>query len=178
MKRLNKTCIFYHGLGGEPISWIKEMMNEKGFYVVQDHIDFYKEWFKDKGKSLMEKQFKKAEKADLIMGLSFGGHPAYLSAKHASTNLLLINPAVNRKRSTVGIGYYKAPVNDNKIDIEVYFGQFDQVVPKAYTQEFFHNTGEEYNAWIINRMQHGISNLDYKVIIEHSPIIKKLCEEI
>jgi len=177
MKKLNKTCIFYHGLCGEPIDWVKHMMNEKGFYVVQEHIDFYKEWFKDKGKSLMQRQFKKAEKADLIMGLSFGGHPAYVAAKHSGSNLLLINPAVNRKRSTVGIGYYDAPVEDNKIDIEVYFGQFDNVVPKQYTQEFFQKTGEEYNAWIINRMMHGISNIDFHVIIEHSPLIKKLCEK-
>jgi hypothetical protein len=174
--KLNKTCIFYHGLCGEPISWVKTMLNEKGYYVHQEHIDFYKEWYKDRGQSMMEKQFKKAEKADLIAGLSFGGYVAYLAAKSSGSDLLLVNPAVNRARSTTGIGNFRVPELNKDINIEVFFGQMDMVVPSRYTQEFFQKTGEKYTAWQVNNMQHGISNLDFHIIINHSELIKKACK--
>ena len=175
--KLDKTCVWYHGLMGEPHLAIKNALNKLGYYVVSEHIDFYREWFKDRGKSMMEKQVKKLAKVDLVIGLSFGGYVAYLVGKATGADTLLINPAVNRNRSTTGIWHFnidKEKYNKSP-NIEVFFGELDDVVPMAYTQEFFEKTGEDYNAWIVKGMMHGMdggNGLGFYTILQGSELIK------
>jgi len=100
-------------------------------------------------------------------------------AKATGADLLLINPAVNRRRSTTGIGSYNnfnIP-KDETPNIEVFFGEIDDVVPKEYTQEFFHQTGEHYNAYIVKRMHHCFAPWEFEFIIKNSPLIKANCEK-
>lgn len=173
--KLNKTAVYYHGLGGESSQHIKQKMAEYGYYLVTEDVDFYKEWFKDRGKYFMEKQIKKFQKVDLIIGLSFGGHPAYLLSKATGADLLLINPAVNRVRSTTGIGSYITAKCDKPSNIEVYFGEHDYVVPRQYTLEFFQKTGEIINAYMVRYMQHCMDYQEFDFIIENSELVKNNC---
>lgn len=169
--KLNKIAVYYHGLGGEASLHIKNKMAEFGYYLITETVDFYGEWFKDRGRSFMDKQIKKFKKIDLVIGLSFGGHIAYLLSKETGANLLLINPAVNRARSTTGIHTYVSPKSNKSSNIEIYLGEYDTTVPMQYTLEFFRNTGEEYNAYKISNMQHNMYYHEFDFIVEHSNLV-------
>lgn len=180
--KLNKTCVWYHGLMGEPNLAIKTALMKLGYYVVSEHIDFYKEWVYDKGKSLMERQIKKLHKIDLVIGISFGGYVAYLLSKATGSDLLLINPALNRDRSKTGIFHFDTPKCVKKCNIEIFFGELDSVVPMAYTKEFLEETEEEYKAWIVKNMEHRIDGNILLAILTNSELIKngfnkKICTE-
>ena len=171
--KLNKTCVWYHGLCGEPNLFVKQALNQLGYYVVAEHIDFYREWFKDRGKSMMERQLRRLKKVDLIAGISFGGYVAYLMSKATGADVLLINPAINRNRSTTGIWHFDVPkdVYNKESNIEIFFGEHDDVVPMRYTQEFLEKTAEEYKGWLVKGMEHGMSGVDFYTIIQNSNLI-------
>ena len=160
--KLNKTCVYYHGLGGCPDEGTKMLLNKHGFYVMAEHFDYVREWRKDRGKSMFERQLRKVQNIDLIVGLSFGGYLAYVLSKATGNNLLLFNPAVNRKRSQTGIGEFNIPKYSEQSRIEVFFGENDRAVPKEYTLEFFKQTGENFNAYVVKNMEHcySINHLD------------------
>lgn len=176
--KVNKLCVYYHGLGGSAATYMKDVFKSMGYYLVTETVDFYEEWLKDRGKSFIESQIKKYKKVDLIVGLSFGGHVAYVMSKATGADLLLINPAVNRKRSKTGIGYYVSPFNrePKESNIEVYFGEYDYVVPMQYTQEFLQQQGEKYSAYLIKNMMHDMYYHEFAFILKHSPLIKENTE--
>lgn len=176
--KLSKKAIYYHGLGGSADLDLKYKMQKLGYYLITENVDFYKEWFKDRGQSFMFNQIKKYKNIDLILGLSFGAHPAYLLSKATGADLLLINPAVNRRRSTTGIGTYITPIINKKSKIEIYFGQLDNVVPKQYTIEFFNQTGEHFDGYTLPGAQHNLYREEFNLIIDFSPLIKNNIAEI
>jgi len=174
MKKLEKKCVFFHGLGGEPSEAIEYLMGVCGYEVICEHVDYYVEWYKDRGKSYCERSLALVEGVDLILGNSFGAHPAYLMAKATGIDLLLINPAVNRARSTTGIGAYVMNIEEEKKPrIEVFFGELDNVVLKEYTIEFFEQTGDEYSAFIVKNMEHGMAYHDFNAMLQASEIVDK-----
>jgi hypothetical protein len=170
---INKTCVYYHGLGGGPSGTMDYLMSLFGYQLICEHINFEWEWQKDKGKSLMERQIKLAAKADLIMGNSFGAHPAYIVSKHTGVDLLLINPAVNRKRSSTGIGYYIEPKLrvPKKPIIESFFGELDDYVPKEYAIEHFKQNGDEFTGYVVTGMEHNAEFNHWCTILQTSKLI-------
>ena len=180
---MNKTCIYYHGLGGEASDIITWMFSKFGGFttVISETIDFEHEWELDKGKSLFERELPKLKNADLVVGLSFGGYLAYKMSKATGVDLLLINPAVNRNRTKTNIGHFNIPKKFNlKSNIEVFFGAEDVQVPREYAIEFFNKTQEEYVEHIVPGMEHSISLWDLKYILETSNLVNKpeILEEI
>jgi predicted esterase YcpF (UPF0227 family) len=173
MKKQLKKCVYYHGLGGEPSQAMAYFLEQFGYEMICEHIHFELEWMKDRGKSLMERQLKVVEGVDLIMGNSFGAHPAYLMAKATGIDLILVNPAVNRKRSQTGIGSYTMPKGQGgkKPRIESFFGELDDYVPKEYAIEFFKQTGDEFTGYIIKGMDHGTEFNHWCTIFQNSEIM-------
>ncbi len=168
-----KKCVFYTGLGGEPSPSMQYILSLFGYEMICEHIDFISEWQKDRGKSLCERQLEVVKGADLIMGNSFGAHPAYIMSKATGIDLLIVNPAVNRKRSQTGIGSYIAPKvkSENKPKIEAFFGEFDDYVPKEYAIEFFNEKGDEFTGYVVTSMDHGVEFNHWCTIFQTSEII-------
>ena len=94
--KFDKKVVMYHGLGGTPAGTTKRVLNQHGLGVLFEFFDYEKEWVKDHGKSMFEKELKKIEKTDLIIGNSYGGYLAYQLSKATGKDLLLINPALDR----------------------------------------------------------------------------------
>ena len=168
-----KKMVYFHGLGGQPSGAMSYLASLFGYEMICEHVQFEWEWQKDKGKSFCERQLKVVKDADLIMGNSFGAHPAYIMAKATGIDLLLVNPAVNRKRSSTGIGSYIAPkVKAPKAPrIESFFGELDDYVPKEYAIEFFKEKGDEFTGYIVTGMDHGTEFNHWCTILQTSEIV-------
>ena len=78
-KSLNtKKVLILHGLGGEPSIEKSEVFEKRGYEVIFPHIDYFKEWEKDKCKSIFNKLLHFSKNVDLIVGQSLGGYTAFL----------------------------------------------------------------------------------------------------
>lgn len=174
MEKQLKTCVYYHGLGGAPSQAMSYLMSLFGYHMICEHSHFEWEWQKDRGKSYMERQLKVVKDADLIIGNSFGAHPAYIVAKATGKDLLLVNPAVNRKKSSTGIGSYIAPkVKAEKAPrIEAFFGELDDYVLKEWQIDFFKQNGDEFTGFIVTGMEHNSEFNHWCTIFQTSELIK------
>ncbi len=174
MEKKQKKCVYYHGLGGSPSGAMSYILGLFGYEMVCEHIFFEEEWQKDRGKSFCERQLDVVKDADLIMGNSFGGHPAYIMAKATGIDLILVNPAVNRKKSTTGIGSYIAPKvkADKAPRIEAFFGELDDYVLKEWQIDFFKQNGDEFTGFIVTGMEHNSEFNHWCTILQTSELIK------
>lgn len=168
---MNKSCVIYHGLGSKPSLARTKMLNSFGYYVISQYFDYHREWNKDKGKSLFEKELKKINKIDLIIGISFGGYLAYQLSKATGIDLLLINPAIDRSKSKSIIKDFDIDIYNKKSNIEIFSGKFDKVVPIENAKEYLINKKEKFKLNIIDEMEHKIPEKKFLEILEKSKLI-------
>ena len=166
---MNKVCVIYHGLGSNPSEYRKNLLEKFGYTVLSEFFDYEKEYLLDKGKSFFENELKKINKVDLIIGSSFGGYIAYNLSKITGIDAVLINPALNREKSKSNIKHYYFNIGDKNPNIEIFYGENDNIVLKEYTEEFL--IKENYSKYIINKMAHRVPNIYFKKILN----LSKLC---
>ena len=174
--KFDKKVVMYHGLGGCPAGSTKRVLNRHGLGVLFEYFDFAKEWFKDHGKSMFEKELKKIERTDLIIGNSYGGYLAYQLSKATGKDLILINPALDRDKSTTGLGWFDIPYYNEKSRIELFLGEYDITVRKEYTLDYLNGRNDEFTAYILKNTDHGISNQHINMMLSNSYIIKSYKE--
>lgn len=168
--QMNKSCVIYHGFGSEPNPFRNKMLNAAGYVVLCEHFDYQKEYELDRGKSLFEAELKKIRGVDLILGISFGGYLGYKLSKATGIDLLLINPALNRKKSKSPVEY-DIPDYSMKSNIDIFFGEFDTAVPKENTIEYLKEVGEDYTSNILEGMEHRTPESYFIRILKESYLI-------
>lgn len=142
---------YFHGLGGGHSSLLSLLGAVSDFEIIQKPTDFYREWDKDLGKSYFDSL--KDIKADIALGISFGGYVAYHYAKMHGIPCFLINPALDRDLSKTGIDWMDFRYKEKKSDLTVYLGQMDDCVPNYYTTNYLENKNAKI--YSIPRMGHS-----------------------
>lgn len=166
-----KKCIVYHGLNSKPSLSRTKMLNSFGYDVLAQYFNYHNEWNKDKGKSLFARELVKASKTDLILGISFGGYLAYQLSKATGADLLLINPAIDRKKSKSVIKDFDIENFNKTSNIEIFSGSLDTVVPVKNAELYLKEKGEKYDLSIIDGMGHRTPNKTFLEILKNSKLI-------
>ena len=111
-----KSIAVYHGYGGEPSSDRIRFLESVGFSTIHyPYIDFDEEWELDKCKSIFERELKSLKKIDILIGVSLGGYLAFELAGNLSKDLVLINPALDRKKTKLDIKFFDIKFHPNVI---------------------------------------------------------------
>lgn len=152
-----KKVLILHGLGGKPTSEKSEVFYKRGFDVIFPHIDYIKEWEKDRCKSMINNLVNISRDVDLIVGQSLGGYTAFLLSNILNIDTILINPALDRSKTKLDIKYFDTDFNIkyNNPNIEIYFGGLDTLIPMEITKKFLKENGLKYKQIIIPDMEHS-----------------------
>lgn len=170
--KLDKSCVIYHGLGSKPAESRTKMLNKLGYVVISEQHNYHDEWDKDKGSSLFNRELKKINKVDLIIGISFGGYLAYQLSKSTGIDVMLINAAIDRDKSKSVIKHFNIWYGDKPSNIELFFGENDTSVPKELAMEYLSSKKEDYIYHIIPEMAHRIPDRYFEEILQKSNLIK------
>lgn len=165
-----KKAIYYPGLGGGIERGMYQIMRHFGYKVRQQNLDYYDIWNLDKGKSFMEREIEIAKDSDLIFGISFGGYVAYQVAKATGKKCILINPALDRKKTRTGIYDFDINYEPHKFPLNVYIATHDDVVPPIYTTEYLKKNEPDCKTFFIEDMSHGSSYEEIVQILKHSNV--------
>jgi predicted esterase YcpF (UPF0227 family) len=170
--KLDKSCVIYHGLGSKPAESRTKMLNELGYVVISEQHNYHDEWEKDKGYSLFNRELKKINKVNLIIGISFGGYLAYQLSKSTGIDVILINAAIDRDKSKSVIKNFDIWYGNKQSNIELFFGENDTSVPKELALEYINAKKEDYTYHIISEMSHRISDRYFEEILKKSNLIR------
>lgn len=176
----SKSVIMYHGYWSsiedpdylpEPDYDRMEVLEDMGIKSDTDVIDYDKEWYLDKCKSLFLREAEKAKKFDIIMGSSLGGYTAYKLAGHLSKDLILINPAIDRSITRLDIKEFNCPNSKNFKKVEVFLGERDTLIDKRITLNYLKKEGVKYDAYLVPRMEHRTPIHFFESIVRSSKIL-------
>lgn len=174
--KFKNTALLYHGLGGSPSPMREKSLTKRGFNVINEHHDYVEEYNFDFGKSLFERELIKAEKSNLIIGISFGGYLAYHLAKATGTDCILINPALDRSISKTSLKKDFDIKYEKKVcSIDVYSGCFDRIVDYEKTLDYLIKWHPSANFTAIEA-EHRIPIKTFSKIIKESRFIKNRIE--
>lgn len=134
----NKKILYFHGLGGGEEPFLQSYSNLAGFDFIQYPTIFDKEWKIDRGESYFNRLMQ--IKADVVLGISFGGYVAYHYAKAKGLPCYLINPALDRDLSRTGIGWMNFNYEPKESPLTVFLGEKDDVVPNHYTINYLRDS--------------------------------------
>ena len=177
IKRFNemeggKSIAIYHGLNGAPnpdrINFLESIGYTEIYYP---HINFEREWYKDRGKSIFQRELRLLRGIDLIMGFSLGGYIAFELAGYLSTNLVLVNPAIDRSKTKLDIKNFNIPVKRNFSKVEVFLGSNDTLIDKSITLNYLKSEKIKSDNTIIEGMDHGTPLNYFKEIVYKSKLI-------
>ncbi len=163
-----KKAIYYPGLGSGVEPGMTQILKYFGYKLRQKELDYYDIWDEDKGKTFMEKEFDNAKDADLIVGISFGGYVAYHVAKATGKKCILINPALDRKKTKTGIYDFDMDYEPKKFPLNVYISRYDEVVPPKYTTDYIKDNAVDCKVYFIDDMGHGSSYEHIVEILKHA----------
>lgn len=151
-----KKVLILHELGGEPSQEKAEVFEKRGYEVVFPHIDYFKEWEKDKCKSIFNRLLNISKDVDLIVGQSLGGYTAFLLSNILNINTILINPSLDRSKTKLDIKNFDLgfDIKYNNPNIEIYFGKLDTLIPMEITKNFLKENNLKYKQIIISDMEH------------------------
>ena len=167
-----KSIAIYHGLNGEPSPERSKLLESVGYNdIYYPHIDFDAEWEKDKGKSLFERELSLLRGIDLIMGFSLGGYLAFELAGHLSTNLILINPALDRSKTKLDIKHFDITTKRQFGKIETFLGANDYLVDKSITLNYLKENNIKSDITIIEGMEHRTPMNYFVEILNKSNLI-------
>ena len=178
-----KTILIYHGLNGNIDKEKIKYLTNKGFHVIMEKHDYRREYgtievSNDRAKSFMQKQEQIARKADIIIGTSFGGYVAYLLGCQLQKDIILINPALNRKVTKTAIQDYDYPFNEKKAKrIEYFHGANDTTVTAKTSIEVLEKPSLYYKETVIPEMEHKVPFKKFKTICKMSKILNLKEEE-
>jgi hypothetical protein len=171
----NKKVLILHGLGGEPSKEKSDIFEKRGYEVIFPHIDYIQEWNKDKCKSIFNYLIKISKNIDLIVGQSLGGYTGFLLSNILNVKTILINPALDRNKTKLDIKNFDIDYSikyQNK-NIEIYFGELDNLIPMKITQNFLKENNLNYKQVIIPNMEHRSPAKKIEEILNISNYIKR-----
>lgn len=170
----HKTIAVYHGLGGRPAKDRIDLLKSRGYEnIIYPFINFEKEWDLDKGKSLFQRELNNIKDVDVIVGFSLGGYLAYLLAKATGKDLVLVNPALDRSKSTLRIKDFDIEnISNNLRKVEAFFGENDKVVLMDDQIDFLKtNSPRVTMVHVIKGMEHRTPIDKFEEIINDSKIL-------
>lgn len=156
-----RKITYYHGLGGSPTRIITNLFNRHGYDSYSPYINYDREWYLDKGKSLFLRELEKSQDSDIIMGLSLGGYLAYNVAKAMNKKCVLINPSINRAKSLLDIKEFDMNYDPTFPKIKVFFGTLDDLVIDRYQIDVLNRNGDDYEAIYIEGMEHSMTLYEF-----------------
>lgn len=168
----SKSILVLHGYGGRPAPERTRVLGRRGFKVYYPHIDFDKEYAKDKCSSITNYLVERYSDVDAIVGLSLGGYLAFILANKLEKPCVLINPALNRKTTRLNIKEfdYDFPITNPRT--EIFFGEKDTVVDKQFTIDYLNSINYKYIDSEIKMMEHGCPLNHFKTILNRTKIIR------
>lgn len=169
-----KNAIYYAGLGGGKEPAMYKILAHFGYKLQQEDLDYYDIWYTDKGKAFMEEEIKKAKNTDLIIGISFGGYVAYHVARATGKKCILINPALDRAKTTTGIYDFDMAYEAKKFPLNIYLAPEDNVVPYRYTTNYIKKNNIECEVYYIEEMDHCPSYQELIQILRHNIDLPKV----
>lgn len=170
-KSFNNKVLILHGLHGSPANDRIKLLESMGYDPIYPHIDYEKEWVKDKCKSLFLKSSQLAKNCKLIIGISLGGYLAFLLSSNLNINAILINPSLDRSKTKLEITFFDAPIVNSNIPIEIYLGENDTVIPKENTINYLKTIDSNYSLNLIKGMEHRCPINEFKNILNKSKFI-------
>lgn len=167
-----KKIAYYHGLGGSPKNETRLVINSLGSNntIHYPHIDYYEEWDLDECKSLMEREIEACQDCDIIMGMSLGGYTAFLLGNILKKDTVLINPSINRAKTLLDIKSFDVQFNHDVPNLEIFFGELDNVVPKENTLEYLKQHKIPYKGYLIREMEHSCTLQEFKLMLKTSKL--------
>lgn len=168
----NKRIAFFHGLGiprvHERPSCIRGMKKLLGNNLYYPFIDYEEEWYKDRCRSMFLSQAKACADVDVLVGLSLGGYTAFLLANYLNKPVVLINPSLDRVFTKLPIKTYNVPVNFINPGIELFLGEYDDLIPMEITMSYLDKYNFNYDSYIIDGMEHNLYYDEFVEIISKS----------
>lgn len=168
----HKIIAVYHGLGGRPAKDRIDLLKSFGYdNIVYPYINFEKEWDLDRCKSMFQRELENVKDVDVIVGFSLGGYLAYLLARHTGKDLVLVNPSLDRDKSTLRVKDFDVEDVNNLGKIEVFFGENDTVIPKESQINYLNENDIKFSQYIIKNMEHRTPIDKFEEIINTSTIL-------
>jgi len=168
----NKSVLILHGYGGRPAPERTRVLGRRGYRVYYPHIDYDKEYAKDKCQSITSYLVERYSDVDAIIGLSLGGYMAFILANKLHKPCVLINPALNRKTTRLNIKDFDYDFDITNPRTEIFFGENDIVVDKNHTIDYLNKINYKYIDSEIKMMEHGCPLNHFKTILNRTKIIR------
>ena len=149
-----------------------KVLKEVGVTANCDLIDYDSEWMLDKCQSMFHRELDKCKDVDVIMGFSLGGYTAYRLASYLSKDVILVNPALDRKITRLIIKEFDVPHKKNFSRIEVFFGDKDDLIPRGYTIRYLQSNGIDFDGYLVRGMGHNTPLPYFNQIIRSSNLLK------
>jgi len=176
MKNFNdfgKSVAIYHGYGGGGGKIIPRFMKSVGFDKIHyPEINYDREWYLDKCKSMFNRELRNIKDIDLIIGFSLGGYTAFELAGQLSKNLILVNPAIDRSKILLDIKSFDISPIRNFSGVEVYLGSEDDLIDGQWTIDYLHKLNIDSDIYVVNGMEHNTSISEFRKIINNSKFCK------
>lgn len=173
---VGKRIAFFHGLGLAPpeerpsnIRGMKRLLGDNLYYPF---IDYDEEWYKDRCRSMFLAQAKACADVDVLVGLSLGGYTAFLLANYLNKPTVLINPSIDRVFTKLNIKTYNVPVTFINPGIELFLGEYDDLIPMEITTAYLDKHNFDYDSYIIEGMEHNLYYEEFQEIIQKSKYLK------
>lgn len=166
----NKTVMVLHGLGGNPAQDRIDYLEKLGYNVIYPHIDFEKEWNKDKCNSLVNNIVNMYNDVDLFIGMSLGGYLAFILANIYDKHCILINPSLNREKSKLKIKDFDYNYQITNPHTDVFHGELDKVVNIYDTIDYLHSINYKYELIEVKSMEHRVPISNFINILRRSDI--------
>jgi hypothetical protein len=173
----NKRIAFFHGLGLTPprerASDVKGMKRLLGNNLYFPFIDYDLEWYRDRCRSMFLTQARACGDVDVLVGLSLGGYTAFLLANYLNKPAVLINPSIDRVFTKLDIKTYNVPVTFINPGIELFLGEYDDLIPMEITTAYLDKHNFDYDSYIVKGMGHNLRYNEFLEIIQKSKYLNR-----
>jgi len=170
--KAGKMVAVYHGLGGGGGKLIPRLLRKYGFNRVHyPEIYYEREWYKDKCKSMFNRELNAIKHADLLIGFSLGGYTAFELAGYTGKNLMLVNPAIDRSKTLLDIKTYDVPFKRNFGNVEVYLGTEDDLIDKKWTIDYLKKLNVKSDIYLVPGMEHNTYIEEFEVMLDNSKLL-------
>ena len=167
-----KMVAVYHGLGGGGGKLIPNLLRKYGFNRVHyPEINYQREWYKDKCKSMFNRELNAIKHVDLLIGFSLGGYTAFELAGYTGKNLMLVNPAIDRSKTLLNIKSYDVPFKRNFGNVEAYLGTKDDLIDKQWTIDYLKKLNVQSDIYLVPGMEHDTYIDEFEGILDNSKLL-------
>lgn len=172
-KQFGKSVAIYHGYGGGGGNALPRLFRTFGFSTIHyPEIVYDREWYKDKCKSMFNRELKSIENIDLIVGFSLGGYTAFELAGYLKKDLILVNPAIDRSKTLLDIKSFDVPIKRDFKGVEVYLGSEDDLIDGNWTIDYLNKLNVDSDIYVVNGMGHNTYLEEVKEILKNSKFTK------